>query len=95
MILKNQENSLHCQIRNQIHNEKGQLVVEAVLLLAVVMAITMAVSSYVQKNDFANKLVSKPWKTLSGMIECGTWTGCGQGNHPASTPRNLSLQPDA
>jgi hypothetical protein len=77
-----------------LQNQSGQLVVEAVLLIAVIMGITMLTSAYIQRNEFANKLVAKPWKTLSGMIECGTWTGCGPQSHPASTPRNLSLQPD-
>lgn len=80
--------------QNKVGNQKGQLVVEAVLLIAVIMAVTILVSNYIQSNEFANKLVAKPWKTLSGMIECGTWTGCGQGNHPGSAARNLSLQPD-
>lgn len=79
--------------KTALQNQKGQLVVEAVLLLAVIAAVTMTVSGYIQKNDFANKIVSKPWKTLAGMMECGTWTGCGPGNHPAAHQRNLSLRP--
>lgn len=80
--------------KTAVQNQRGQLVVEAVLLLAVMAAVTLLVSNYIQQNDFANKLISKPWKTLSGMIECGTWTGCGPGNHPVSHERNLSWRPD-
>ncbi len=75
-------------------NQGGQLVVEAVLLLAVTISCSLLLTRYLQENQFAQKLVAKPWGTLSGMIECGVWTGCGSGKHPNSRNRYLSLKPE-
>ena len=77
-----------------VKNQKGQGVVEMVLLLAIVISISMLISNQLQKKKFIQNLVGKPWEKLSGMIECGVWTGCAPGRHPNSINRNLSYKPD-
>ncbi len=76
-----------------LNNQKGQFVVEAVLLLTVVMALTMLTRQFFSNTEFGKSLVSTPWQKLSGMIECGTWNGCAPGNHPSTALRALSFDP--
>ncbi len=76
-----------------LRNQKGQGVVELVLLMAVTVSISLAVSKYLRDNQAVQNLVGKPWNTLSGMIECGVWSGCGSGKHPNSINRSLSYKP--
>jgi hypothetical protein len=73
-----------------IRNQNGQLIVEAVLLLALTVSVSLLITRYLKESQYAQKLVAKPWSTLSGMIECGVWTGCGIDNHPNSHKRVLS-----
>lgn len=75
-------------------NQSGQLIVEAVLLLALVMSTSLLVTRFLQESQFAQTLIAKPWTTLSGMVECGVWSGCGAGKHPNSRNRYLSLKPE-
>ncbi|PIS11227.1 MAG: hypothetical protein COT73_05105 [Bdellovibrio sp. CG10_big_fil_rev_8_21_14_0_10_47_8] len=75
-------------------NQGGQMIVETILLLALLVSVSLLVSKYLQESRFAQKLVGEPWGTLSGMIECGVWTGCGAGKHPNSKGRYLSLRPN-
>lgn len=77
-----------------LKNQKGQGAVEAVLLMAIIATGTLIFSSIMEEQQFVQKLVAKPWETLSGMIECGTWKGCGSGMHPNSLDRAISYKPD-
>lgn len=81
-------------MRKQIQNQSGQGTLEMVLIMAVIVSATIFISNILEENQYAQKLFGQPWGTLSGMIECGTWTGCGQGKHPNSPSRILSLKPD-
>ena len=79
----------------RLNNQSGQAMVEMVLLAAMGVFLTVTVSSLLRSSGFANNLISKPWGKLSGMIECGVWAPCGQGQkglHPGE--RGLSLRPD-
>ena len=78
-----------------LRNQSGQLMVEAVLLLVVGMATTMMVTKFLSEKQFAQTLIAKPWSTLSGMIECGVWSGCGPNKHPAARTRHVSGRPDS
>jgi hypothetical protein len=78
-----------------MNNQRGQLVVEAILLMTVLLGITMAVSSFLQKNKIAQNLTFDPWSHLSSMIECGSWSSCRTlGVHPSTADRGLSLKPE-
>ncbi len=78
-----------------LRNQKGQGTVEMVLLMAIGVGLSLMVTNYLQENQFAQKLFGNPWNRLSGMIECGVWTGCASDKaHPASSSRILSLKPD-
>ncbi len=77
-----------------LKNQRGQGVVEIVLLMAITVGISLAITRYLQQKQFAQTLIGKPWQTLSGMIECGTWRGCGPGTHPGGSTRIVSYKPD-
>ena len=78
---------------NLINNQGGQLMVEAILLLAIAVGASIMITHYFEEKKFTQNLVAKPWGTLTGMIECGVWTGCKKGAHPNTTSRTLSLDP--
>ncbi len=80
-------------LRRKNSRESGQLVVEFILLLALGVGASVLASNLLRENQFAQKLFGRPWETLAGMIECGTWDGCRSGYHPASGNRILSYRP--
>lgn len=79
-----------------INNQKGQIIVEAVLLMVLMVSLAVLVSSKLREMQFAQKVVAGPWVMLNGMIECGVWTDCSQGAglHPSTRNRNISLDPE-
>jgi hypothetical protein len=80
-------------MKSPVKNQSGQLLVEMILLMAIGVGISMMITNYLRDNQFAQNLVARPWATLSGMIECGTWDGCKPGYHPGSSNRILSFKP--
>ncbi len=74
-------------------NQKGQGTVEFILLAAITVSISLGLVHFLRDKQFAQKLIGNPWSTLSGMIECGTWSGCGAGKHPSSAARINSYRP--
>jgi hypothetical protein len=76
-----------------LSSQKGQGVVELVLLMAASISIVLFVQSYIRENEFTQKLFGKPWATLSGMIECGVWEPCRPDVHPNSSTRIRSTVP--
>lgn len=82
--------------RNLVNNQKGQLVVEAVLIMVVIVSLYAAFSNWAQGQEFTKKMVSGPWNMLSGMIESGTWNPPAQARaqHPNHLRRNISHEGD-
>ena len=56
-----------------IKNSRGQMSVEMVLMVVVLVAGAAAVSSAFRKQEFFATLVSGPWVSLSGLIQNGVW----------------------
>ena len=94
---------------NSLKNNRGQIAIESVLLMVVLLGAFMAVTNYAQKNNLLANLVQKPMQSLSIMVGFGVWksadatTGCrapGSGAgvsigkcHPNSIARSLSSNP--
>lgn len=81
---------------NKLFNSKGQMVVETVLLMVVLLFFMNMFIKFLKKQEVAKSFTSKPWSVLSGMVECGQWKECGAdkgGVHPNSYTRMLSLSP--
>lgn len=77
-----------------IKNQKGQMIVEAILLMVIFFGVTMAVGKYFKSEEILAQLVSKPWKSLSGMLQNGVWSEPKQGgpSHPNTHIRHISLE---
>lgn len=87
-----------------LQNQKGQFLIESVLLLVVLLGVFMLVSNYVRDKQLLSKLVEGPMRNVSAMVAFGTWRadGCtapGRARqtigkcHPNSISRSLSSDP--
>jgi hypothetical protein len=54
-------------------NQSGQMVVEAVLLMSVLLGGIYFVGNEMRSRNFIAQLVSGPWLSLAGMIQNGVW----------------------
>jgi hypothetical protein len=63
-----------------LNNQKGQIIVESVLILVIMIGTLTLVSKKVSEMDYVKKLAVEPWARVSGMVECGSWNPCGIGN---------------
>ena len=65
--------------------QEGQLLIEGLLLLCVMVFITISLSRLLKDNDLIPGLITKPWARVAGMAETGTWSEPDDGNrkkHP-------------
>lgn len=76
--------------------EKGQAVIEAVLLSIVLLGAVLLVSRYFQQEELIRRIVSGPWQNLSGMIQNGVWAPprISMKMHPNLHIRHVSLKGD-
>ena len=54
-------------------NKKGQMSVEAVLLIVVFLGAALFVSNQFRENGVLAQFVHGPWDRLSGMVKYGVW----------------------
>ena len=75
-------------------NQKGQMILEAVLLMTVFIGIVAAVASYFKSSEVFAQIVQGPWKNLNGMFQNGVWKPVGASDqiHPAMHNRHISVQ---
>ncbi|MBO9667302.1 MAG: hypothetical protein J7501_10880 [Bdellovibrio sp.] len=78
-----------------LSNQKGQFVIEAVLLMVVMLSIFIASINALKDSKYLSKLVSGPWVTVAGMIESGVWepADAARKKHPNQFDRTLSIDP--
>ncbi len=74
-------------------NQKGQFLIEAVLLMIVMASLTILLTSKLREMDYVKKLVAGPWPYLAGVIENGVWMASDQSRslHPNHKDRNVSF----
>lgn len=67
-------------------SQSGQLAVEMVMIIVLLLSLSIYASRYVRDRNLMGKLVSGPWKQISGMIETGNWqapvNAMDEGMHP-------------
>ena len=75
-----------------IRNNKGQILIEMILVMTVLVGASVFVSSQFRESNFIAQLVSGPWKNLAGMIQNGVWQprDDGMASHPAVQNRWIS-----
>jgi hypothetical protein len=72
-----------------LHDQKGQLVIEMVLLLTVLVSLISFVSKGLIEKKYLQNLVQKPFEVLQGMAENGSW---GSPNNTKSLHPNLHFR---
>ncbi len=87
--------------KKRLHNkfnskQAGQLMVEAVLLLTLVVFLWAGFSKFVKRQQWFDSLVNGPWQSISGMIESGVWKqpSVARNKHPNNFNRMVSLKED-
>lgn len=79
----------------KILNQKGQFLVEGILLMIVSLAVFIAGMNTLNSNHALSNMFAGPWDTIAGMIESGVWAPSAQAakSHPNQMNRSLSLDP--
>jgi hypothetical protein len=74
-------------------NSQGQVLIEAVLLLTLVVGMWSVFSKYAKEKKWFDSMVNGPWQSMSGMIETGLWKPPQQSRpkHPNNFNRVVSL----
>lgn len=82
--------------RKTAPNNKGQFVIEAVLLMIVTIGFFLWGTNQLREGKFLAKMIGGPWKKVSGMIESGVWDTpeSARKKHPNQTNRSISLRPN-
>jgi hypothetical protein len=75
---------------SRLKNQKGQLMVEMVLLLALSVGIITLVSAAFRQNQYMAMFVSKPWTSIRSMIQNGNWDP--KKPHPSSSVRIATVE---
>lgn len=80
----------------KLKEQSGQMIVEAVLIMTMLMGFAYFISSAIRGNEIFSRLVSGPWTNLSGVIQNGVWAppNTGVKLHPANFDRRISLKGD-
>ena len=72
-------------------NKKGQMAVEAVLIMVLLASIVMMVTNGIKDNEVFIKIVSGPWETMGEMLANGVWESSdSKAIHPNRLDRHLS-----
>ncbi|MCB0390203.1 MAG: hypothetical protein KDD58_02875 [Bdellovibrionales bacterium] len=79
-----------------IKKNKGQMVIEMILVMTVLLSLVGLVRSSLQSSEVFKTLVQGPWRVLSGMITSGTWDSPSEAVrwHPAYYDNHGSLRGD-
>lgn len=81
-------------MNKHLSNNKGQLTIEAVLLLVIMVAIFTVTHRTISKGEWMSKIVTGPWSYMQGMISNGVWkSGDTKNLHPNVFKRRASPEP--
>ncbi|MCX7977818.1 MAG: hypothetical protein N2578_02320 [Bdellovibrionaceae bacterium] len=75
-------------------NRKGQVLIETVLLMALLVGVFVKFSEFVRNEGLLRKLVEEPWGKVAGMAEFGVWVNPETDrNAPQLSPYHFSNRP--
>lgn len=79
----------------RLRNRNGQMTVEAVLLLTIMVGFFTIVHRRISEKQLLSQIVSGPWSYIQGMIENGVWVPAASGKtmHPNVFGRRASPEP--
>lgn len=75
------------------HSQSGQVLVENILMMVVLVGITMLFIRGMKSSNFLNAMTRGPWTSLKMMAECGHWEGSKGCTHPNLNKRHLTSDP--
>lgn len=77
-----------------IRNQRGQFLVEGILLMVVFLGIATMVASYFRDKELIKNLVKAPWTSLAGMLQNSEWAAPDAGtiNHPSRAGRHVTIE---
>ncbi len=75
---------------NTSHN-KGQAIVEAVLLLVLFISAALLVQSAFRERGFLSRIIGAPWTSIKSMVEKASWSP--KALHPNHTDMHTSTDP--
>jgi hypothetical protein len=89
--------ALVAQRRTPLKNQRGQFIIEAVLMMIVFMGILALVTSWFRSQGVLGQLVQTPWTNLAGMLQNGEWAARDKGTiyHPSQHNRHITIQGDS
>lgn len=83
-------------LKQSLQNNKGQAIVEYILITFVLVGFTFAVKQILVQSGVVTDLIKKPWAKMAGMIESGVWEEAPKARtqHPGHFNRHLSFKGD-
>ena len=75
---------------NPLRSQGGQMAVETVLLIALSVGIFIGVSTIFREKQYFAEILSKPWTSVSSMIQNGVWNSSEL--HPNHRSRWVSVR---
>jgi hypothetical protein len=77
-----------------MRSERGQMVVEMILIMIVLLGIAALTTQTLKSSGFLNKMINAPWNQLAGMLQNGVWGPPSKTNklHPNGYFRHISLE---
>jgi len=78
----------------RIRSQRGQMMIEGVLIMVVLMGMTLLVARYFKDQELLKKLISGPWVSLAGLLQNGVWLPKDRGtlSHPNGHTRHITIQ---
>ena len=75
-----------------LKNQKGQALVESILIMLIFLGLFSVVVETLNANDFLHNVTREPWRRLDNMVRTGEWTE--STGHPGLYKNHLSLRGD-
>lgn len=73
-------------------NQAGQVTIEAVIIMIVLVGIFGFVTKTLESEKFLASMIRSPWGSLVGMIENGVWGAQTLDLHPNHHERHISFE---
>lgn len=82
-------------MRTPLRNNKGQFVIETVLLMIVSVGFFLWGTNQLREGKFLAKMIGGPWQKVAGMIESGVWSESEAARklHPNQKNRSITVDP--
>ncbi|MBV2168187.1 MAG: hypothetical protein KUL82_05715 [Bdellovibrio sp.] len=79
-----------------ISNNKGQFVIETVLMMVVTIGFFLWGTNQLREGKFLAKMIGGPWQKVAGMIEAGVWETPDKARklHPNQIERSVTVDPN-